>query len=106
MIESARVVSEQSSFHGSWGFGVALRGMKSLPAYDAGMMLFGTDRKFSEDSYDEVIEVDAATLHEPGSPVLEALVGRFVRATSDTPDELHRLDLFAVAPTAEPAGWT
>lgn len=99
LIELAREVSAQAQFHGSWGFGVALRDIRSLAAYDMeGSRFFRGDRKFSEDGYDEVAEVDAITLHQPGSPVLDALVGRLMRATSASASEIHKLDRFTITP--------
>lgn len=38
---------------------------------------------YSEDDYDEATEVDGSTLDEPGSPIVLALLGRFLRATCE-----------------------
>lgn len=94
IVEIARIVSETCGFRGAWGFGVALRGIRSIAAYDPQAHTFANDWGFSEDEYDEVTEVDDATLHDSGSPVLEALAGRLVRATTGQPDYLAGLDLF------------
>jgi hypothetical protein len=100
VIELARMVSERASFHGAWGFGVSLRGIRSIEAFDPEAYPFAAS-KFSEDSYDEVVEVDAATLHDAGSPVLEALMGRLVRATTGEPDRVTSLDPFPISPPDE-----
>lgn len=101
MIELARYVSEQASFHGAWVFGAALRGIRSLALYDPEWRWHGLDRKDSEDGYDEVAEVDGPSLAEPGSPVLEAVIGRFLRSTAGTSEDLAQADPF---PNQRPAG--
>jgi hypothetical protein len=66
VIELAREISTLASFRGSWSFGVALRGLKSLPAHStaiSGEQFW----KYSDDSYDETPEVDNATLFDVGS---------------------------------------
>ena len=85
VIELAREVSAKASFRGSWSFGVALRGMKSLPAYGHGVS-GEAHWRYSEDDYDETIEVDNATLMDAGSPALEELVGRLLRSTFSQTD--------------------
>lgn len=97
IIHAARVVSEQASYRGPWSFGVALRGIRGIAAFDNNAM-FHDGWKFSEDDYDEVAEVDFDTLHEPGCPVLELLVGRLVRATTGIIDWIPEKDPFAVQP--------
>lgn len=96
VIELARYVSEQASFHGAWTFGAALRGIRSLGLYDPNWRWHGLDRKYSEDGYDEVAEVDGPSLTEPGSPVLEAVIGRFLRSTAGTSEDLAQADPFPI----------
>lgn len=95
VIEAARVVSRQAAFHGAWAFGVALRGIRGIAAYD-GNNWFHDGWKFSEDDYDEAVEVDRDTLFASGSPVLEPLVGRLVRATTGSSERLAAMDPFPV----------
>lgn len=92
VIELAREVSAKAAFRGAWSFGVGLRGMKSLPAYSADIS-HGPLSKYSEDDYDETVEVDYPTLMDGGSPVLEDLVGRLLRATFGQTD-VRPLDVF------------
>lgn len=97
VIELAREISVKASFRGSWSFGVALRGLKSLPAYSTAIS--GEQPwRYSDDSYDETTEVDNATLFDVGSPVLDDLVGRFLRATFAYSD-VTPLDVFPRAET-------
>lgn len=96
VIEAARLVSSEAKFVGSWRFGVALRGIRGISAFSQDIRFFDGWR-FSEDNYDEVTEVDHATLHEPGSPVLEALVGRLVRSTKGPTTSMADLDPFAIS---------
>lgn len=96
IVEIARIVSDTTGFRGAWGFGLALRGIRSIAAYDPQAHAFADDWGFSEDVYDEVTEVDNATLNEAASPVLEALAGRLVRSTTGVPDYIVQLDPFPV----------
>lgn len=105
MIELARYVSEQASFHGAWSLGVALRGIRSLDLYDPEWRWRPTGRKYSEDGYDEVAEIDGPSLTEPDSPALEAVIGRLMRSTTGTSDTLANEDPWPIARTqdAEPS---
>lgn len=80
-VELSRVVSRQASFRGPWRFGVALRRIHSLAAapLDTGIGV-SNDWTYSDDAYEETTEVDGSTLDEPGSPIVLALLGRFLRA--------------------------
>lgn len=101
-IELARVISSTAGFYGSWTFGVGLVGLKSVTAYDGTVTLSGgSSRPYSEDTYEEVAEATWQELQQPGSPVLDALVGRFCRAlhSGDHASVVSR-DVF---PIAEPA---
>ena len=66
--------------------------MKSLPAYSPAIS-GEPNWKYSEDDYDETVEVDYPTLMDTGSPVLEDLVGRLLRATFSQTD-VTPLDVF------------
>ncbi len=93
VIELAREVSKQTGFMGSWQVGVALRGLKSLPAYSTAIS--GEPHwKYSEDDYNETTEADHATLFSPGSPILTEMVGRFLRATFSYNMGVDHLDVF------------
>lgn len=98
VVELARTISAQPGFRGSWTFGVALRGLKSLTVFTNQIMLHEPNWKYSDDGYDEVTEVDNATLCDAGSPLLEALVGRLFRSTYRSAD-LVDLDVFPVTVT-------
>jgi hypothetical protein len=95
VIEAARVVSREAAFHGAWAFGVALRGVRGIAAYDQNQR-FHDRWRFSEDDYDEAVEVDHSTLFAPGSPVLESLTGRLVRATTGSLEKFESMDLFPI----------
>lgn len=92
VIELAREISAKAVFRGAWSFRVALRGMKSLPAYSPAISA-QPHWKYSEDDYDETVEVDYPMLMDAGSPVLEDLVGRLLRATFSQTD-ITPLDVF------------
>lgn len=92
VIEAARVVSETAGFHSSWQFGIALRGVRGLPAFDGGAMYPGA--KFSEDTYDEVCEAGHTMLMAPDSPVLDALVGRLLRSLLGSDETVQTYDVF------------
>jgi Schlafen, AlbA_2 len=80
VIEFARVVAAKTGFSGGWTFGIALRGLQSLPTYSN--HISGEPHwRYSEDGYDETTEADYATLFDAGSPILDDLLGRFMRAT-------------------------
>jgi schlafen family protein len=97
-IELSRHVAEVSGFHGAWIFGVALHGLRSASAYNSTMILSGdTDWPYSEDSYEEVHEADYTELHEENSPVLDELLGRFVRSILPHGQAVTDFDLFPVS---------
>jgi hypothetical protein len=96
VIEAARVIADQSSFRGSWSIGVGLRGLHGIAAYGDNQW-FQDGWKFSEDDYDESVEADFEQLHSPGSPVLDSLLGRLLRATKGASDEIGLLDPFSYA---------
>ena len=98
VIELARRVAETAEFKGSWQFGVAIRGSKSMPSYSH--LLSGESLwKYSEDCYDETVEVDHAMLFSAGAPILIELLGRFLRAAFAYNGGIDQLDVF---PQPEP----
>lgn len=101
-IELARVIGRTAGFHGSWAFGVALVGLKSVTAYDGTVTVSGESSwPYSEDTYEEVTEATWSELQEAGSPVLDALVGRFCRALHS--GEQASVTAWDVFPVDEPA---
>ena len=99
VIELARRVALTAEFNGSWQFGVAIRGAKSLPSYSH--LLSGEAHwKYSEDGYDETVEVDHATLFSVGSPILKELLGRFLRAAFAYNAGIDQLDIYPQPTTA------
>jgi hypothetical protein len=97
VIEAARTVSEQAAFRGSWQFGVALRGIRSLVSYKLRHGVPEIGPRFSEDVYDEVVEVDRSELVAPGSPILELLLGRLLRASEGSSHDIATMDPFPVS---------
>jgi hypothetical protein len=96
VIEAARLVSSTAGFHGSWRFGVALRGIRGISALNDERSFFD-GWKFSEDRYDEAAEADYTALVEPGSPVVDALLGRLVRSTKGPTEDIAAMDPFAIS---------
>ena len=94
VVELARLVSTQAGFYGSWTFAVALRGLKSLRSHTSNLVSGEPQWRFSEDFYDESLEVDNATLFDGGSPVLSELLGRFLRAAYAYTTGIELLDVF------------
>ena len=93
VIQLARDVSEVAQFRGSWQFGVALRGIKSMRAYLPEGVSSGSN--YSEDAYDETSEVDQSELCSSESPVLSELLGRLVRTVAPKVD-IRTLDVFPI----------
>jgi len=93
VLEAARVIADKSSFRGSWSIGVGLRGVHGIAAYGENQG-FQDGWKFSEDDYDESVEVDFERLRGPGGPVLDSLLGRLLRATKGSSDEISLMDPF------------
>ena len=81
-------------FRGSWSIGVGLRGVHGIAAYGENQG-FQDGWKFSEDDYDESVEVDFERLRSPGGPVLDSLLGRLLRATKGSSDEISLMDPFS-----------
>lgn len=94
VIEAARLIADTSSFRGSWSIGVGLRGIHGIAAYGENQG-FQDGWKFSEDDYNETVEADFEQLHSPGSPVLDSLLGRLLRATKGSSDEISLMDPFS-----------
>ena len=99
-VQLARVVSHVAGFGGSWSFGVALRGLRSAPAYRLPSAISHLNVwRYSEDHYDEVGEADHTELNEPESPVLENLTGRFCRSLLHHGSTARKFDVFPVTIT-------
>lgn len=95
VVQVARRVSEHARFLGSWSFGLALRGIRSLRKLDASgysMVVTG----FSEDEYNETVEIDHSTLYSSGSPVLHSVLGRLFRALEVPEIDITKFDLFPI----------
>ena len=93
-IELARHIAGVTGFGGAWAFGVALDGLRSAPAYSRDPYR-ELQWPYSENTYEQVHEADYIELHEPGSPVLEQLLGRFCRSLSET-QTTSALDRFPI----------
>ena len=92
VVELARTIAAHTGFSGAWMFGVAMRGLRSLPTYSTHIS-GEPNTRYSEDSYDQTVEIDFTTLMDAGSPAIDELLGRFMRATFGQID-LGSFDVF------------
>jgi len=92
VIELARRISSAAEFLGGWTFGVGIVGLRSQSAFDPDFR--SSSDPYSEDSYAETYEASGAELTAAGSPILDALVGRFCRSSLSASQTPAELDLF------------
>lgn len=78
VVEVARRINDVCDFHGSWMFGVGIVGLRGQSAYNPDNR--STGDPYSEATYTQVHEASSIDLRKPGSPILEALIGRFCRS--------------------------
>lgn len=90
VIDLARRISTITGFRGSWTFGAGLTGLRSQIAYSSDFRV--SLDPYSEDEYLETHEADHHQLFAAGSPVLDALIGRFCRSSLPADQEPATLD--------------
>jgi hypothetical protein len=77
-----------------------VRGSSAWPLPSYSHLLSGEAHwKYSEDGYDETVEVDHASLFSAGSPILKELLGRFLRAAFAYNAGIDQLDIYPQPPT-------
>jgi hypothetical protein len=98
VVDLARRVSTLAEFRGSWTFCVAVTGLRSQIAHNPGGLT--SEDSYSEDEYREIHEAHHHQLFAAGSPILDALIGRFCRSSLPAGQTPATLDLW---PQPEPA---
>lgn len=99
IIEMARRISERCDFYGSWIFGIGIVGLRSQSAYNPNMLYDGDP--YSDDTYTQLHEATRHDLSEAGSPVLDALIGRFCRSSLPLNQTPKDLDLYPITQATE-----
>lgn len=90
VVEVARQISDLCGFHGSWTFGVGIVGLRGQSAFNPDIR--SSEDPYSDDAYTQVHEASAIELTQPGSPILDALLGRFCRSSLPSDQSPQTLD--------------
>lgn len=98
VIDLARRVSSLAEFRGSWTLCVGVTGLRSQIAYNPDFR--ASEDPYSEDDYREIHEAHHHQLFAAGSPILDALVGRFCRSSLPASQTPTTLDLWPQSESA------
>ena len=89
-VEVARVITETTSFWGSWHFGSVLTNIRGAVSYQATQNIMLHPGGYSEDTYRRETAATYEELNNDILAVVERLAGPLLRGFA-SPYELHRL---------------